>query len=69
MESKNKANGTAIILLAFSFLATVAGAFSLEQLAPHLNKWQVGGYAVVAGVFIALAAVIIAQILAFFRAE
>jgi hypothetical protein len=69
MESKNRVNGSAIFLIAFSVLTSIAGAFSLQQLVPHLNRWQVACYAIAAGVFIALTAVILTQILKFFSAE
>ncbi len=63
------ANGTALILVAFTLLAAIAGAFSLEQIIPHLNRWQIVSYAIVAGVFIAASDVILMQILKFFSAE
>jgi hypothetical protein len=69
VESNNKANGTAIILIAFSILTSIAGAFSLTHLLPLLNRWQIAGYAIVAGIFIAVTAVILTQILRFFAAE
>jgi hypothetical protein len=69
MESSKKVNGTALLLIAFTMLASIAGAFSLKQIIPHLNKWQIGGYAIAAGVFIALTTVIIMQIISFFSAE
>ena len=69
MESKNTANGTAFILVAFTLLAAIAGAFSLEQIIPHLNRWQIASYAIVAGIFIAVSDIILVQILKFFTAE
>lgn len=69
MESKNKAGGIAIILAAFCIFASVAGAFSLQAILPQLNKWQKGGYAIAAGIFIAFAAVVVNQIISFFQEE
>ncbi len=69
MESKNQANGLAILLIAFCVLASVAGAFSLEEILPNLHGWQAGAYAAAAGIFIALTAVILTQILSFFATE
>jgi hypothetical protein len=69
METGKKANGTALILIAVSILTSIAGAFSLTHLVPDLNKWQAGGYVIVAGVFIALTTVILMQILTFFSEE
>ncbi len=69
MESKNKASGVAIFLIAFSVLTSIAGAFTLDQIMPHLKGWQAGAYAAAAGVFIALTAVILTQILSFFATD
>jgi hypothetical protein len=69
VESKNKVSGVAIFLIAFSVLTSIAGAFSLEQIIPHLKGWQAGAYAGAAGIFIALTAVILVQILSFFATE
>jgi hypothetical protein len=69
VESKNKASGLAIFLIAFCLLVSIAGAFSLEQIMPHLAGWQAGAYAAAAGIFIALTAVILTQILSFFATD
>ncbi len=69
MESKKEVGGVAIVLAAFCILASVLGAISLEEIISHLNKWQKGGYAIAAGVFIAMSAVILNQILSFFQNE
>ncbi len=69
MESKNKAGGLALFLIAFCVLVSIAGAFSLQQIMPHLAGWQAGAYAAAAGIFIALTIVIVTQILSFFATE
>ena len=69
MESKNQASGVAFVLGALCIVASIAGAFSLQEIVLQINKWQKVGYAAVAGVFIALAVVILNQVISFFSHE
>ncbi len=69
MERKHSISGIVFILLGICIIGSVAGSLSLQQLIHHQNKWQSGGYAIVGGIFIALAAVIVNEILSFFRSE
>ncbi len=69
MERKHSISGIVFILLGICIIGSVAGSLSLQQLIHHQNKWQSGGYAIVGGLFIALAAVIVNEILSFFRSE
>ncbi len=69
MESKNQANGLAILLIVFCILVSILGALSLQQIMPHLAGWQAGAYAAAAGIFIALTLIIVTQILSFFASE
>jgi len=69
MEHKHKVSSVAFILIAVCILGSVAASLSLQEMIPHLNKWQKVGYAVVGGIFIAMAAVIVNEMSAFFRNE
>ena len=69
MKHKQRVSGVAFILIAVCILGSVAAALSLQEILPHLNRWQKGGYAIVAGIFIAMAAVIVNEMLAFFQNE
>ena len=69
MEEKNKVGGIAFVLMAVCIIGTIAASISLQEIIPHLNKWQKGGYAIVGGIFIAATVVILNQMLSFFRSE
>ncbi len=69
MEHKNKASSVTFILIAVCILGSVAASFSLQEIIPRLNKWQIGGYAIVGGIFIAMVAVIANEMLKFFQNE
>lgn len=69
MEKKHRVSSVTFILLLVCILGSIAASFSLQEILPHLNKWQKGGYAIVGGIFIAMAAVIVNEMLAFFQNE
>ncbi len=69
MEQKHKISGISLILIAISLIGSVAASFSVHEIIRSLNKWQAGGYAIVGGIFIAMAAVIANEMLSFFRSE
>lgn len=69
MEKKHRAGSVTFVLIAVCILGSIAASFSLQEILPHLNKWQKGGYAIVGGIFIAMAAVILNEMLAFFQNE
>ncbi len=69
MEKRNSISGVVFILLGISIIGSVAGSLSIQELVHHQNKWQSGGYAIVGGIFIALATVIVNEILKFFKGE
>ena len=67
MENKRSISGIVFILLGICIVGSVAGSLSLQEIIHHQNKWQSGGYAIVGGIFIALAVVIVNEILGFFK--
>ncbi len=69
MEKKHKAGGITFILFLVCILGTIAASVSVQEILPHLNKWQKGGYAIVGGIFIAMAAVIVNEMMSFFQSE
>ncbi len=69
MEEKNRVSGVTLILIAVCILGSVAASLTAHEIIPRLNRWQAGGYAIVGGIFIAIAAVIVNEILTFFRSE
>ena len=69
MEKKHSISGVVFILLGICIIGSVAGSLSLQEIVHHQNKWQSGGYAIVGGIFIALAVVIVNEILKFFQGE
>jgi uncharacterized membrane protein len=69
MEKKHRISSATFILIAVCILGSVAASISLQHILPHLNRWQKGGYAIVGGIFIAMTAVIVNEILAFFQNE
>ena len=69
MEKKHKAGSVTFILFLVCILGSIAASLSVLEILPHLNKWQKGGYAIVGGIFIAMAAVIVNEMLSFFQNE
>ena len=69
MEQKNRVSSVTFILIAVCILGSVAASISIQEILPHLNKWQKAGYAIVGGIFIAMAAVIVNEMLSFFQNE
>lgn len=69
MESKRTVSRVTFILIAVCILGSIAASLSLGEIIPSLNKWQKVGYAVVGGIFIAMATVIVNEILTFFQSE
>ena len=69
MEKKHTVSSVTIILFLVCILGSIAASFSIQEILPHLNKWQKGGYAIVGGIFIAMAAVIVNEMLSFFQNE
>jgi hypothetical protein len=67
MEKKHRVGSVAFILFLVCIVGSIAASFSLREILPHLNKWQKGGYAIVGGIFIAMAAVILNEMLSFFQ--
>ena len=66
MEAKREANLLSLIVGAVAIIMGAAAGISLHNIISHLNGWQAAGYMLVAGIFIALVAVILNQILSFF---
>ncbi len=66
MKSKNEANLSALIVGAVCIVMGAAAGISLHEIVSRLSGWQDLGYVLVAGVFIALTAAILNQILSFF---
>ena len=62
-ETRKDLGWTPFIIMFFGLLAGVCGGLSLSISTEHLNGWQAGAYALVAGVFIGLATIILYQIL------
>lgn len=69
MEKKHKVGSVTIILFLVCILGAIAASISVQEILPHLNRWQKGGYAIVGGIFIAMAAVIVNEMLSFFQNE
>jgi hypothetical protein len=69
MKQEHRVSGVTLILIAVCILGSVAASFSLQEIIPRLNKWQMGGYAIVGGIFIAMVAVIANEMLKFFQNE
>jgi hypothetical protein len=67
MEQKKRAILTPLIVGAVCIIMAVAGGISMRRMISHLNGWQAAGYVLVEGIFIALVAVILNQILSFFH--
>ncbi len=69
MEKKHRVGSVTFILFLVCILGSIAASVSILEILPHLNKWQKGGYAIVGGIFIAMAAVIVNEMLTFFQSE
>ncbi len=69
MEHRNQISSVTFVLFAICILGSVAASISIQDILPHINKWQKAGYAIVGGVFIGMAAVIANELLSFFRSE
>jgi hypothetical protein len=67
MEKKHRVGSITFILLLVCIGGSIAASFSVREILPHLNKWQKGGYAIVGGIFIAMAVVILNEMLSFFQ--
>ncbi len=66
MAAKNDFSWAKVILLAaFCILGSFGGAFSIQSLIEHHSPAVLIGYGVAAGIFIAISAVIILQIVSF----
>lgn len=66
MKTKNEANFTSLIVGGVCILMGAAAGISLHEIVSRLSGWQDAGYVLVAGIFIALTAAILNQILSFF---
>ncbi len=69
MEKKHTVSSVTFILFLVCILGSIAASISVMEILPHLNKWQKGGYAIVGGIFIAIATVIANEMLSFFQNE
>ncbi len=66
VKPKKEANLTSLIVGVVCIIMGVAAGISLHEIASRLSGWQDAGYVLVAGIFIALTAAILNQILSFF---
>jgi len=55
MDSKKQSGNGPVIAGIFCLLSSVLAGNSLADKVEHFNGWQAAGYAVVAGIFIAIA--------------
>lgn len=69
MNPKNEANLTSLIIGAVCIIMGTAAGISMREIVSRLNGWQDAGYVLAAGIFIALTAAILNQILSFFFDE
>ncbi len=67
VEPKRAANFVSLIVGAVCIIMGVAAGISLHEIISRLNGWQALGYVLVSGIFIALVAVILNQIISFFN--
>lgn len=63
---KEEANIVSIIVSVFCIVMGAAGGISMQHIISHINGWQAAAYAIVAGIFVAIAAVMLDRILSFF---
>jgi len=66
VNPKKEANAISLVIGAVIIIMGAAASVSLHRILSHLNAWQAAAYALVAGIFIALVAVILNEILSFF---
>jgi hypothetical protein len=66
LEPNKEVNATSFSIGAVIIIMGVAASVSLHSILSHLNPWQAAGYALVAGIFIALVAAILNAMLSFF---
>lgn len=69
MESGNRDSWVTIAVLIFTLAAGLGGGFSLSNMVPHIQEWQAPLYAIVGGIFIAIADIILIQIFSSFQNE
>ncbi len=69
MEQNRRADLKALIVGAVCIIMAAAGGIGMYHMISRLNGWQAAGYALVEGIFIALVAAIVNQILSFFSGE
>ncbi len=67
MNQNKEADFSSIIVGVVCIIMAVAGGLSMLHIISHLNGWQAAGYALVGGIFIALFAVILNEIISFLR--
>ncbi len=67
MASKNDISWITIVVTIFCVMASIGAGLNLQRLADRLSGAQAVGYWLVAGIFIALSAVILAQVLSALR--
>jgi len=66
VKPKNEANLASLIVGAVCIIMGAAAGISLHEIVSRLSGWQDIGYVLVVGIFIALTAAILNQILSFF---
>lgn len=66
MQPKTEANVVSLIVGAVCIVMGAAAGISLHKIVSCLSGWQAAAYALVGGIFIALFAVILIQVLTFF---
>jgi len=66
VKPKNEASLKSLIVGAVCIIMGAAAGISLHEIVSRLSGWQAVGYVLVSGIFIALTAVILDQILSFF---
>lgn len=69
MESENRDGWVSIVVILFTLASALGGGFSLRNMLPDMQHWQAPIYAIVGGIFIAIADVILIQVLSSFRSE
>lgn len=67
MKSENDLGKESIIVMFFCLLASLGAGFSLKGIVPGISGWQALAFAVGAGIFIAISAVLLYQLLVSLR--
>ncbi len=67
MKPKNEPNFMTVVGVLFAIVASIAAGVNLSSLAPKIGGWAAAGYAIVAAIFVALAIVIVVQIMSSLR--